>query len=139
MSKVHVTSFDSAPVKAMNPTTRGTQRLLIQGAIEGVTSVDMIRFAIRTRNQGVYHLHERTDNVMLVLSGVLEMIVDGKRHILRANEMIFIPRGVPHSSASGSDAPVQGIEVYAPARGTDSVPVDVPAVIGDATPATIPG
>src|SRR5947207_4130211 len=106
MSKVHVTSFDSAPVKAMNPTTRGTQRLLIQGAIEGVTSVDMIRFDIRTRNQGVYHLHERPDNGMLVLSGVLEMTVVGKRPILRANELIFIPRGVRHSTASASEAPL---------------------------------
>jgi mannose-6-phosphate isomerase-like protein (cupin superfamily) len=130
-AQAHRTNLETAPVKKMNPEARGTQRLLIQGAIDGVASIDMIRFDIRTRPQGVYHLHEHTDNVMLVLSGTLEMIVDGQRHILRENDMIFIPRGVAHSSGSGSDQPVQGIEVYAPARGTDSVPVDVPAQIGD--------
>ncbi len=108
----------------------------MQGA-EDASTVDLIRFDIRTRQQGVYHLHERTDNVMLVLSGTLEMIVDGQRYILRENDMIFIPRGIAHSSASGSDEPVQGIEIYAPVRGTDSVPVELPAEIRDAAPAAV--
>jgi|SRR5438874_6711575 len=135
MSKVHVTNLQTAPVRNLKPESRGTQRLLMQGASD-VTTIDMVRFEIRTRQQGVYHLHERTDNVMLVLSGTLEMIVDGQRHILRENDMIFIPRGVAHSSASGWDGPVQGVEIYAPVRGTDSVPVDVPREIRDAAPAT---
>jgi mannose-6-phosphate isomerase-like protein (cupin superfamily) len=101
-----------------------------------VSTIDMVRFDIRTRKQGVYHLHERTDNVMLVLSGTLEMIVDGARHILHENDMIFIPRGVAHSSASGWDGPVQGIEIYAPVRGTDSVPVELPTEIREAAPVT---
>jgi mannose-6-phosphate isomerase-like protein (cupin superfamily) len=135
MAKVHVTNLQTAPVKSLNPESRGTHRLLMQGA-EDVTTIDLVRFEIRTRKQGVYHLHEHTDNVMLVLSGTLEMIVGGARHILRENDMIFIPRGVAHSSASGWEGPVQGIEIYAPVRGTDSVPVDAPAEIREAAPAT---
>lgn len=134
MPKVHVANLLTAPVRVLNPESRGTHRLLMQGA-EDATTLDMIRFEIRTRTQGVYHLHERTDNVMLVLSGTLEMIVDGERHILHDNDMIFIPRGVAHSSASGSDDPVQGIEIYAPVRGTDTVPVDVPEHIRESAAA----
>jgi mannose-6-phosphate isomerase-like protein (cupin superfamily) len=133
MSKVHVTNLETAPLRLLNPEARGTHRLLMQGA-KDVSSIDIIRFDIRTRQQGVYHLHERTDNVMLVLSGTLEMIVDGERHILHENDMIFIPRGVAHSSASGSDGSVQGVEIYAPVRGTDSVPAALPSVIRDAVP-----
>lgn len=131
MAKAHVSNLLTAPVRTLNPESRGTHRLLMQGA-EDVSTLDMIRFDIRTRNQGVYHLHERTDNVMLVLSGTLEMIVDGERHILRENDMIFIPRGVAHSSASGWEGAVQGIEIYAPVRGTDTVPVELPGDIREA-------
>jgi mannose-6-phosphate isomerase-like protein (cupin superfamily) len=135
MPRVHVTNLENAPLRALNPESRGTHRLLMQGA-EDVSTLDMVRYEIRTRKQGVYHLHERTDNVMLVLSGTLEMIVDGERFILHENDMIFIPRGVAHSSASGSDEPVRGIEIYAPVRGTDSVPVAVPDQIRDAAQLT---
>ena len=135
MPKVHVTNLETAPLRVLSPEGRGTHRLLMQGA-EDVSTLDMIRYEIRTRQQGVYHLHERTDNVMLVLSGTLEMIIDGQRHILHENDMIFIPRGVAHSSASGSDEPVRGIEIYAPVRGTDSVPVELPARIREAAPVT---
>jgi len=134
MASVHVTNLETAPLKMLNPESRGTHRLLMQGASD-VSSIDIIRFDIRGRQQGVYHLHERTDNVMLVLAGTLEMIVDGERHILHENDMIFIPRGIAHSSASGWDGAVQGIEIYAPVRGTDSVPVELPSTIREATPA----
>ena len=133
MTKVHVANLETAPVRTLNPEARGTHRLLMQGA-EGLGSIDMIRFDLRTRQQGAYHLHEHTDNVMLVLSGTLEMVVDGERHILHENDMIYIPRGVAHSSASGWDGPVQGVEIYAPVRGTDSVPAELPSVIRDAAP-----
>ena len=128
MAKVHVSNLLTAPIRTLNPESRGTHRLLMQGA-EEASSLDMIRFDIRTRQQGVYHLHERTDNVMLVLAGTLEMIVDGERHILHENDMIYIPRGVAHSSASGWDGSVQGIEIYAPVRGTDTVPVELRAPV----------
>lgn len=135
MANVHVTNLETAPLRALNPESRGTHRLLMQGAHD-VSSIDIIRFDIRTRTQGVYHLHERTDNVMLVLAGTLEMIVDGERHVLHENDMIFIPRGIAHSSASGWDGSVQGVEIYAPVRGTDSVPAELPNVIRDAVPVT---
>ena len=133
MSTVHVSNLETAPLKLLNPETRGTHRMLLQGA-EDVSTLDVIRFDIRTRQQGLYHLHERTDNVMLVLTGTLEMVVDGKRYVLHENDMIYIPRGVAHSSASGWEGSVQGIEIYAPVRGTDSVPAELPAEIRDAGP-----
>src|ERR1051326_5088972 len=133
MSTVHVSNLETAPLKLLTPETRGTHRMLLQGA-EDVSTLDVIRFDIRTRQQGLYHLHERTDNVMLVLTGTLEMVVDGKRYVLHENDMIYIPRGVAHSSASGWEGSVQGIEIYAPVRGTDSVPVELPAEIRDAGP-----
>jgi mannose-6-phosphate isomerase-like protein (cupin superfamily) len=133
MARVHVTNFETAPVRILSPEARGTHRLLMEGAGD-VASIDLIRFDIRTRQQGVYHYHDHTDNIMLVLSGTLEMIVGGERYVLHENDMIFIPRGVAHSSASGSDIPVQGLEVYAPRRGTDTVPAELPATIPDAVP-----
>jgi quercetin dioxygenase-like cupin family protein len=131
MANVHVTNLETAPVRSLNPESRGTHRLLMEGAGD-VESIDLIRFEIRTRQQGVYHYHDHTDNLMLVLSGTLEMIVGGQRYLLRENDMIFIPRGVPHSSASGWDGPVIGVEGYAPKRGTDTVPAEVPDTITDA-------
>ena len=43
------------------------------------------------------HIHENEDEVFHVLSGQVEMIIDGAATTLSAGDMIFCPRGIPHS------------------------------------------
>lgn len=43
------------------------------------------------------HVHENEDEVFHVLSGKVEMIVGDELTTLSAGDMIFCPRGIPHS------------------------------------------
>ena len=43
------------------------------------------------------HVHEDEDEVFQVLSGKVEMNIDGKLSTLAAGDLVFCPRGVPHS------------------------------------------
>lgn len=43
------------------------------------------------------HIHENEDEIFRVLEGELKVDVDGKKTILKAGDMAFCPRGVPHS------------------------------------------
>jgi len=43
------------------------------------------------------HVHENEDEVFQVLSGQVEMNVGDKTTILLAGDLIFCPKGVPHS------------------------------------------
>lgn len=43
------------------------------------------------------HVHENEDEVFQVLSGTIEVSVGDKKAILKKGDMVFCPRGVPHS------------------------------------------
>lgn len=43
------------------------------------------------------HFHNRTDEIIYVLEGEYEIVLDGKMSIARAGNMLVIPRGTTHS------------------------------------------
>lgn len=43
------------------------------------------------------HMHENEDELFKILEGEMEFIVDGKTSILKAGDLIFLPRKVPHT------------------------------------------
>jgi quercetin dioxygenase-like cupin family protein len=43
------------------------------------------------------HVHENEDEVFQVLSGQVEMVIGDKTTTLQAGDLIFCPKGVPHS------------------------------------------
>jgi quercetin dioxygenase-like cupin family protein len=43
------------------------------------------------------HVHENEDEVFRILEGTVEFETAGKRETLRAGDVIFCPRGVPHN------------------------------------------
>ncbi|BDC99836.1 cupin domain-containing protein [Persicobacter psychrovividus] len=43
------------------------------------------------------HVHEREDEVFHLLTGQVEMTLGGATQTLKAGDLIFCPRGVPHS------------------------------------------
>lgn len=43
------------------------------------------------------HVHTREDEIFKVLEGELEVTVDGKTTILKAGDLAFAPKNVPHS------------------------------------------
>ena len=65
---------------------------------------------------GEVHFHRHADNVYIVLEGVLEVVVEGERHLLRKDDVGFIPAGLVHTAGSASGhGTTRVLEIYAPA------------------------
>ena len=50
--------------------------------------------------RGALHVHDASDEYVLVLEGVLEMSVGDETRTVSAGQSVFLPRGVPHRFAT---------------------------------------
>jgi len=74
---------------------------------------------------GQLHRHLQSDNVYIVRSGEALLVAGGETHSIHANQVVFIPAGMPHSLSNVSNAVFEMIEIYAPAgRRFDFTPVE---------------
>ena len=111
------TSLTAAKTRPMQ-LGRGFQRLLVEG--EGAENLDVHINVLKVGSgPGPYHYHERCENVYLVLSGIADVTVDGRRMLLHEGEVAFIPPRVPHSAGNGGDVEAEVLEIYSPPRGQD--------------------
>jgi mannose-6-phosphate isomerase-like protein (cupin superfamily) len=65
--------------------------------------------------RGKVHHHTQADNVYIVKAGEGTLTVDGESHVVREDDVIFIPAGTKHSLSNLSDQPFEIFEIYAPA------------------------
>ncbi len=108
------TNIHGAPTRNMK-LGRGTGIKLINPEM-GCRKVDVhINVINDDSGPGEVHFHENADNVYIVLEGVLEVVVEGERHLLRKDDVGYIPAGVVHTAGSaGGHGPTRVIEIYAP-------------------------
>ena len=82
--------------------------------------------AVRVRGEFVWHRHEETDELFLVVSGELDIDLrdaDGERRVsLGANDVFVVPRGVEHRPVSRDGAEILLLEPAATVN-TGDVPV----------------
>jgi HTH-type transcriptional repressor of puuD len=75
--------------------------------------------------RGRMHRHSQSDNVYIVRRGEGTLTVAGASYTIRADQIVFIPAGTPHSLSNLSDDLFEIFEIYAPAgRDFDFVAVD---------------
>ena len=104
---------------------RGVTQHLV-GPRDGANKVDAhINRISQDSGIGPYHYHEKTENVYIVLDGVVEAVVDGKQYYLVTDDVVFIPPGVPHAAGSAGFGPATVLEIYAP-TGSDFHVIDHP-------------
>lgn len=116
-ARAHFTTIASAPTRPLQ-LDRGFQRLLVEGA--GARNLDVHVNVIAVGSApGPYHYHERSENVYIVLSGVVDIFVEGEHRSLKAGDVAFIPPGLRHSAHNAGTDVAELIEIYAPPRGTD--------------------
>jgi mannose-6-phosphate isomerase-like protein (cupin superfamily) len=89
---------------------------------------------------GSYHVHKRSENVLIVLKGTLEALVGDQRYLVNEGQVIYMPAAVPHATGNGGPGECQSVEIYAPSRGEgddmDSYPAELPAKFHDAVGTT---
>lgn len=78
------------------------------------------RFEVRLEKGGTGgsnafpHVHPAADERFAVTSGRLQVVLDGREHLLEAGEDIIVPRGRPHFFANASEGTTQMIVEFRP-------------------------
>ena len=113
--KPFFTNINTAPTRQMK-LGRGTGIKLINEEI-GSPKVDVhLNMINDDSGPGEIHFHEHADNVYIVLDGVLEVVVEGERHLLEKDDVGFSPAGLVHTAGSaGGHGTTRVLEIYAPA------------------------
>jgi quercetin dioxygenase-like cupin family protein len=60
----------------------------------------------------VEHIHPNCEEVVFVLEGEVEHTLGVQRTMLRAGDLIVVPRNVPHHLINGGDKPVRCLIVF---------------------------
>ena len=83
-----------------------------------------------------FHKHPDQEEVVLVISGMVEQWVDREKRILRPGDSAFIPAGVVHASFNAGDQPAKIIAILGPCVGP--LAYEVVDVANDAPWDTLP-
>ncbi|MEC9464372.1 MAG: cupin domain-containing protein [Myxococcota bacterium] len=107
-----VVKKDAAPIHAIGGGT-GQAKLFFNatnGSERTALSVLTLSYGMKVPT----HHHGDSDELIYVLSGVMEMTVAGTAYTVRAGDAIRIPAGVEHTAAVASkDEPVRAVQIYA--------------------------
>jgi mannose-6-phosphate isomerase-like protein (cupin superfamily) len=88
--------LDECPASPMEP-GRGEQIKLINSRL-GTEKVDVhLNRLVAGGPRGKRHHHTTADNVYIVKRGEGTLTVDGETHVIRENDVVYIPAGMTHS------------------------------------------
>jgi mannose-6-phosphate isomerase-like protein (cupin superfamily) len=65
--------------------------------------------------RGRLHRHSQADNIYIVRRGEGTLVAGGETYTISADQVIYIPAGMPHSLSNLSDGVLEIFEIYAPA------------------------
>ncbi|HEY1778743.1 MAG TPA: cupin domain-containing protein [Solirubrobacteraceae bacterium] len=115
MAQASVSNIAAAPRRPL-ASGRGSEVLLF-GEGHDPQHADMhVNILNRDSGPGQYHYHSTSENMYLVLEGILEICVEGDRYYLGRDDVAFVPPRVRHRAGTHPDSPVPArvLEVYAP-------------------------
>jgi mannose-6-phosphate isomerase-like protein (cupin superfamily) len=108
----NVTSAPQAPLRR----DRGHTVRLVDGELGTARNVDLhVNELSPGSGPGPRHYHRHAENVYVVLSGVIDVEIEGSTHRLGADDVLFIPPGRIHATSNPGEKPARFIEIYAPA------------------------
>ena len=109
------TNLGTAPRRPLR-LDRGESARLVDEELGGARNIDIhVNHLAPDSGPGPRHYHERAENVYIVLSGMIEVVVDGEITRLGVDDVLFIPPRVVHSTSNPGPETATFIEVYAPA------------------------
>jgi mannose-6-phosphate isomerase-like protein (cupin superfamily) len=99
--------------KPMEP-GRGEQIKVINPSL-GTEKLDLhLNRLVPGGPRGKVHHHTNADNVYVVRRGEGTMMVEGEVHLIRENDVVYIPAGVKHSLSNLGNDVLEVFEIYAP-------------------------
>jgi quercetin dioxygenase-like cupin family protein len=101
------------------PWRPGYRRFTLAGKDQGVSC--SASYSVLEPGAGApLHRHEAADEVIVVLSGRLDLRIADMRHVVEADHTIAVPAGVPHSFTALGPEPVRFI-AFLPQQGAAAV------------------
>ena len=88
MTQVQPPEFDFVGVR---------MKLLLSGADTG-NQFALLENTSAGVSQTPVHIHADDDETVYMIEGEMEAVIGGQRHVIRAGETVFLPRGVPHQA-----------------------------------------
>ena len=105
--------LDQCPTNPMEP-GRGEQIKLVNPSL-GTEKVDVHLNRLAPGGpRGKVHRHTSADNVYIVKRGEGTLTVEGEVHVLRENDVVYIPAGMNHSLSNLGSEVFEIFEIYAP-------------------------
>ena len=109
-----IMNFNQCPTEGM-PGGRGEKVKLINTAL-GTHNVDVHLNRLAPGGpRGKLHHHTNADNVYIVKRGEGTLTVEGETHVVREDDVIFIPACMKHSLSNLAEGVFEIFEIYAPA------------------------
>jgi mannose-6-phosphate isomerase-like protein (cupin superfamily) len=109
-----IMNFNQSPSEGM-PGGRGEKIKLINTTL-GTHNVDVHLNRLAPGGpRGKVHHHTNADNVYIVKRGEGTLTVEGETHVVREDDVIFIPAGMKHSLSNLGEGVFEIFEIYAPA------------------------
>ena len=105
--------LEQCPTKPMEP-GRGEQIKVINPSL-GTEKLDLhLNRLVPGGPRGKVHHHTNADNVYVVRRGEGTIMVEGEVHLIRENDVVYIPAGVKHSLSNLGNDVLEVFEIYAP-------------------------
>lgn len=112
--------FDMEAYRKMKDPTPG----IVLSDEDGAKKLGGVLIVLKPKAEGVYHYHERTEAVYVIVSGTPSIINEGVETKVRAGDVIFMPAGEKHVTVNRSEKPASFFEFFTdPPVGSDYVPV----------------
>jgi mannose-6-phosphate isomerase-like protein (cupin superfamily) len=109
-----ILDLDQCPKQPMENGRGETIRLV--NTLLGTEKIDLhLNRLVPGGPRGKVHRHSQSDNVYIVRRGEGVLTANGESHTIRADQIVFIPAGMPHSLSNLSGEVFEIFEIYAPA------------------------
>lgn len=95
-----------------NPTPTQFNRIEVLTKDDKAWDLGGISVVLPASVQVPYHVHERRESILIILSGEPTAIIDGKETEMKAGDVIFIPPAEKHSVINKSQNDVRFLEFF---------------------------
>ena len=92
--------------------TSGTQSSTLVGKDNGADKLTVVDAGIDPGAGLSLHIHPNYEEVMLVVEGKIEAVLEDETRILGPGDLLLAPAGVKHTSANRSDKPARVLAIY---------------------------
>jgi len=93
---------------------RGEQIKLVNASL-GTDKIDLhLNRLVPGGPRGKVHRHSVSDNVYIVKRGEGTLTIEGDTHLIRENDVVYIPAGTRHSLSNLGSGVFEIFEIYAP-------------------------